>query len=116
MTKKIKLIISAVAALIIVIGLSFMFIGGGNIARTGDVAIIDFAGYMDGTRFEGGTAYSFPLRLGSGMFIPGFEEQVKGMRIGEVRDVILSFPDDYFATQLAGREVIFRVTLHNIRR
>jgi len=115
MTNKIKIIIGSALALIVVVGLSFAFMGGGNIARNGQTVIIDFAGYMDGERFDGGTAYSFPLTLGSGMFVPGFEEQVVGMRIGEVRDVNITFPEIYHEG-LAGRDVIFRVTLHNIRR
>lgn len=80
-----------------------------------DIAIIDFIGYIDGETFEGGSADKFNLKIGSDSFIPGFEEKLIGMNYGETRDVVLSFPDDYSAKDLAGKESKFVVTLHEIQ-
>jgi len=82
-------------------------------AKNGDTVIIDFAGYLDGEQFEGGTASAFPLKLGSGQFVPGFEDQVVGMKKGETRDVNITFPEDY-VPGLAGKDVVFKVTLQDI--
>ena len=81
--------------------------------QNGDTVIIDFAGYMDGVQFEGGTATNFPLVLGSGQFVPGFEEQVVGMEPGETRNVNITFPENYYP-ELAGKDVVFTVTLNEI--
>lgn len=83
--------------------------------KEGDVAVIDFKGSIDGEFFEGGEGTDFALHLGSGMFIPGFEEQVTGMKVGEEKVVKLSFPDDYHAPSLAGKETEFAVTVKEIR-
>ena len=72
-------------------------------AQMGDTANINYAGSVDGVAFEGGTAENTPLELGSGMFIPGFEEQIVGMNIGDERDINVTFPEDYRATELAGK-------------
>jgi len=80
----------------------------------GDTVTIDFAGYHDGIAFEGGTAHGFDLMIGSGRFIPGFEEQIIGHNVGDEFDIHLSFPEDYFAPELAGQDVIFKITLHAI--
>ena len=69
--------------------------GNGSIAENGDKVIINFAGYLDGVQFQGGTAENYPLTLGSGQFVPGFEAQVVGMKVGEERDVNITFPTDY---------------------
>ncbi len=83
--------------------------------ENGDVAVIDFTGYIDGALFEGGSAEKFNLKVGSNQFIPGFEEQLVGMEYGEQKDVIVSFPDDYSAPDLAGKEAKFVVKLHEIQ-
>lgn len=83
--------------------------------ENGDVAVIDFEGFIDGKAFEGGSAEKFNLKIGSDSFIPGFEEKLIGMEYGETRDVVLSFPDDYQAEDLAGKESKFVVTLHEIQ-
>jgi len=80
----------------------------------GDVVRIDFAGYHNGELFDGGTAHGFDLTIGSGMFIPGFEEQIIGHNIGDEFDIYISFPEDYFAEHLAGEDVIFRINIHAI--
>ena len=83
-------------------------------AQNGDTVVIDFAGFtQDGVQFEGGTAAGFPLKLGSGQFVPGFEEQLIGATKGEVRDVNITFPTDYYP-ELAGKSVVFKVTVQDI--
>ncbi|MBO5398050.1 MAG: trigger factor [Clostridia bacterium] len=84
-------------------------------AKKGDVAVIDFEGSVNGEKFEGGTAENHELELGSGSFIPGFEDQVEGMKIDEVKDVKVKFPDEYFSKELAGQDAVFKVTLHEIK-
>ena len=83
--------------------------------ENGDVAVIDFTGFVDGKTFEGGSAEKFNLKVGSNSFIPGFEEQLVGMEHNQVKDVIVSFPDDYSAEDLAGKEAKFIVKLHEIQ-
>lgn len=83
--------------------------------QNGDVAVIDFTGFIDDKVFEGGSADKFKLKVGSNQFIPGFEEQLIGMEYGEQRDVIVSFPKDYSAEDLAGKEAKFVVILHEIQ-
>lgn len=85
-------------------------------AENGDTATIDFSGSVDGVKFDGGTAEDYDLVLGSGSFIPGFEEQVVGMRAGESRDISVRFPDDYQAEELKGKDSVFAVTVKKIRR
>jgi len=81
----------------------------------GDMALIDFVGTIDGVAFKGGTAEGFSLKIGSGQFIPGFEDQMIGMNSGEKRDVNVTFPENYQAADLAGKEAVFAVTLHEIQ-
>ncbi len=83
-------------------------------AELDDAVNIDFVGKIDGKEFEGGSAEKFDLTLGSGQFIPGFEDAVVGMKIGETRDIPVTFPEDYQAKDLAGKGAIFTVTLHKI--
>jgi trigger factor len=83
--------------------------------ENGDITVIDFTGFIDDKVFEGGSADNFKLKVGSNQFIPGFEEQLIGMEYGEQRDVIVSFPKDYSAEDLAGKEAKFVVTLHEIQ-
>ena len=82
-------------------------------AQMGDTTNIDFDGYLDGERFDGGFAEGVKLELGSGSFVPGFEEQVVGMEIGELKDIFITFPENY-APELAGKSVVFKVKLHGI--
>ncbi len=80
-----------------------------------DHALIDFEGFVDGVAFEGGKAEKFALHVGSGSFIPGFEEQVIGMKYEEQKDITVTFPAEYQAKDLAGKEAVFKVTLHEIQ-
>jgi trigger factor len=79
-----------------------------------DTAIIDFEGFLNGTPFEGGKAEKFSLKLGSASFVPGFEEQVSGMKVGEEKEIGITFPENY-ALELAGKDVVFKVKLHEIK-
>ena len=83
-------------------------------AKNGDVATIDFDGYVDGVAFEGGKGENYDLKLGSGSFIPGFEDQVIGKNIGDNFDVNVTFPEDYHAKELAGKAAVFKVTIHKL--
>ena len=85
-------------------------------AENGDIAVIDFVGSVDGVEFEGGKAENHELELGSGTFIPGFEDQVVGMKVEEVKDVNVTFPEEYFSKDLAGKPAVFKVTLHEIKK
>ena len=84
-------------------------------AGMGDVAVIDFEGFRDGVAFEGGKGTDFSLTLGSGQFIPGFEEQLVGARAGDQVDVNVTFPEQYHAPQLAGQPALFKVAVHAVR-
>lgn len=83
--------------------------------KSGDTVKIDFSGSVDGVKFPGGTAEDYDLELGSGAFIPGFEEQVEGMSIGEEKDITVKFPEDYQADDLKGKEAVFAIKLHGIK-
>jgi len=83
-------------------------------AKNGDTVVIDFAGFLGEEQFAGGTASDYPLTLGSHQFVPGFEEQVVGMKIGETRDINITFPQQY-VPELAGKDVVFKVTVKDIR-
>jgi len=83
--------------------------------ENGDFALIDFEGFIDGTPFEGGKAEKYQLEIGSGSFIPGFETGLVGLKAGEERDVKVSFPKDYNSKDLAGKEALFKVKLHEIQ-
>lgn len=83
-------------------------------AEMGDTAEIDFEGFVDGVAFDGGKGENYPLELGSGSFIPGFEEQVAGHRVDEEFDVNVTFPEDY-AKELAGKEAVFKCKIHEIK-
>ncbi|BCG60568.1 trigger factor [Paenibacillus sp. URB8-2] len=85
-------------------------------AASGDIAVIDFDGYVDGEAFEGGKAERHSLELGSNSFIPGFEDQVIGMATGDLKDVEVTFPENYQAENLAGKPAVFKVKLHEIKR
>lgn len=83
--------------------------------KDGDISVIDFEGFTDGKAFEGGKAENFELTIGSGQFIPGFEEQMVGMKIDEERDINVKFPQEYHAKDLAGKDATFKVKLHEIK-
>ncbi len=83
-------------------------------AVMGDVCTIDFDGSVDGVPFDGGKGEGYPLKLGSGNFIPGFEEQVAGHKLEESFDVNVTFPEDYHATELAGKAAVFKTVIHKI--
>jgi len=87
---------------------------GEQAVENGDIVNIVFVGMIDGEAFGGGSAEYYYLDIGSGMFIPGFEEQIIGMKAGGVRDINIAFPQDYHAPDLAGQDVVFRITLHSI--
>ncbi|MHA7962508.1 trigger factor [Paenibacillus sp. CAU 1782] len=85
-------------------------------AQNGDISVIDFDGYVDGEQFDGGYSERYSLELGSGSFIPGFEEQVVGMELGDFKDVEVTFPETYHAEHLAGKQAVFKVKLHELKR
>ncbi len=82
----------------------------------GDTAVIDFEGFVEGEAFEGGKAENYSLEIGSNQFIPGFEEQLVGLKTGEEKDVEVNFPEEYHAEELAGKPATFKVKLHDIKR
>lgn len=81
----------------------------------GDTVVLDFEGFVDGEAFEGGKAENYSLEIGSGSFIPGFEEQLVGTATGEEKDVEVSFPEEYHAAELAGKPAVFKVKIHEIK-
>ena len=83
--------------------------------QAGDVAIIDFEGFKDGVAFDGGKGENYSLEIGSNTFIPGFEEQVIGMKAGEEKDINVTFPEDYGAKELAGAPVVFKVKVNEVK-
>ncbi len=84
--------------------------------QTGDTAVIDYEGFLDGVPFEGGKDENHNLEIGAGQFIPGFEEQLIGAKAGDERDLNLSFPEQYHAENLAGKDVVFKVTVHEVKQ
>ena len=82
----------------------------------GDITVIDFEGFVDGVAFEGGKAENHELTIGSKTFIPGFEDQIIGMKIDEERDINVKFPDEYFSEELKGKDALFKVKLHEIKK
>ena len=94
---------------------SYVDITDRDVAQNGDVANIDYVGKKDGVAFDGGTATGFDLDLGSGVFIDGFEDGVVGMKVGETKDLNLTFSEDYNNEELAGADVVFTVTLNSIK-
>ena len=83
--------------------------------ESGDIAIIDFEGFKDGVAFEGGKGENYSLTIGSNTFIPGFEDQVIGMKVGEEKDINVTFPEDYHAEDLKGQPVVFKVKVNEIK-
>ena len=86
-----------------------------EVSQNGDQVVIDYAGTIDGVPFEGGSAENYPLELGSNTFIPGFEDQLVGVKTGDVKDVVVTFPEDYNAADLAGKEAVFKCTVHDVK-
>jgi len=84
-------------------------------AEEGDTVVIDFEGYKDGEKFDGGSAENHSLELGSGQFIPGFEDQLIGAKSGDEKDVEVTFPEEYGAEELAGQDVVFKVVIHEVK-
>lgn len=87
----------------------------GEAAKDGDTVVIDFKGMLEGEAFEGGTAEDYSLELGSGSFIPGFEEQLVGAKAGDEKKVEVTFPEEYGAEHLAGKDVVFEVTVKGVK-
>ena len=83
--------------------------------ENGDIAVIDFEGFVDDKAFDGGKSENYSLKIGSGTFIPGFEEQLVGLKSGDKKDVKVTFPEDYHAEDLKGKEAIFKVTVHEVK-
>ena len=83
--------------------------------KSKDIAVIDFEGFVDGVAFEGGKAENHELEIGSNTFIPGFEDQVIGMKIDETKELNVKFPEEYFSKELAGKDAVFKVTVHEIK-
>ena len=88
----------------------------GKALENGNTAVFDFTGYVDGKEFEGGKAENYSLEIGSGHFIPGFEEQMVGMKNEEEKDINVTFPENYQAADLAGKPAVFKVKLHEIKQ
>ncbi|MBQ9734281.1 MAG: trigger factor [Clostridia bacterium] len=84
--------------------------------ENGDSVVIDYSGSVDGVKFDGGTAEKQTLVIGSGMFIPGFEEQVIGMNISDEKDINVKFPEEYHAAELKGKDAVFAIKLHEIKK
>ncbi|MBO7043992.1 trigger factor [bacterium] len=90
--------------------------GENSLIEKGDDAVFDFEGTIDGEKFDGGSAKQYELEIGSNRFIPGFEDQMVGMKINEERDIKVPFPKDYQVKKLAGKDAVFHVTLHEIKK
>jgi len=86
-----------------------------EVVDNGDIAVIDFEGYIDGEKMENGSATNYPLELGSNSFIPGFEEQIVGMKVGEEKEINVTFPKEYGAKEIAGKDAVFKVKLNKIQ-
>lgn len=87
-----------------------------SVLENGDTAVIDFEGFVDGKAFEGGKGENYPLELGSNSFIPGFEDQLVGLKMNEETDVNVSFPESYFSKELAGKPAVFKVKVNDIKK
>ena len=83
--------------------------------ENGDIAVIDFEGFVDGVPFDGGKSENYSLKIGSGTFIPGFEEGLIGLKSGDEKDVNVKFPEDYHAEDLKGKDAIFKVKVHEVK-
>lgn len=88
----------------------------GRAVENGDIAVIDYEGFADGVAFDGGKGENYNLAIGSGSFIPGFEEQIIGHNAGESFDITVKFPEEYHSADLAGKDAIFKIVLHSIKK
>ena len=88
----------------------------GAAVKSGDFTTLDFEGFVDGEAFEGGKGQDYPLQIGSGSFIPGFEDQLIGAKIGEEKEVNVKFPEEYHAKELAGKDAMFKCTIRSIKQ
>lgn len=88
----------------------------GAAVENGDFTTLDFEGFVNGEAFEGGKGKDYPLQIGSGSFIPGFEDQLVGMKVGEEKDVNVTFPEEYHSEELAGKPAVFKCTIRSIKR
>ena len=88
----------------------------GQAVENGNTTVIDFEGFVEGNAFEGGKAENYELEIGSGAFIPGFEDQIIGMKVDEEKDIQVKFPEEYFSSELAGKDATFKVKLHEIKK
>ncbi|HFJ5539139.1 TPA: trigger factor [Staphylococcus aureus] len=95
--------------------LAEMVVKEDGVVENGDTVNIDFSGSVDGEEFEGGQAEGYDLEIGSGSFIPGFEEQLEGMKVDEEKDVVVTFPEEYHAEELAGKEATFETKVNEIK-
>ncbi|MDK8290185.1 MAG: trigger factor, partial [Staphylococcus lugdunensis] len=95
--------------------LADMVVKEDGVVENGDTVNIDFSGSVDGEAFEGGQAEKYDLEIGSGSFIPGFEEQLEGLKTGEEKDVVVTFPEEYHAEELAGKEATFKTKINEIK-
>lgn len=95
--------------------LAEMVVKEDGVVENGDTVNIDFSGSVDGEEFEGGQAEGYDLEIGSGSFIPGFEEQLEGMKVDEEKDVVVTFPEEYHAEELAGKEATFKTKVNKIK-
>ena len=84
--------------------------------ESGDITVIDFEGFVDGKAFDGGKAENHELTIGSNTFIPGFEDQIIGMKLEEEKEINVKFPEEYFSANLAGKDAMFKVKLHEIKK
>lgn len=87
-----------------------------GVIESGDTAVIDFEGFVDGEAFDGGKGENYSLEIGSNSFIPGFEDQLIGLKQGEEKDIEVTFPEEYHAKELAGKDAVFKVKVHDIKR
>ncbi len=88
----------------------------GSVVEKGDFTTLDFKGFVDGEPFDGGEGEDYPLRIGSGSFIPGFEDQLVGAKVDEEKEVNVTFPEEYHAKELAGKPAVFKCTVRSIKR
>ena len=102
-----KIVIASIASLALLTGCD-------KAAKNGDTVVINFDGFLNGEPFAGGSAEGFPLKLGSGQFVPGFEEQLVGAKKGDTRDVKITFPENY-VPGLSGKDVVFKVKIVDVK-
>ena len=87
----------------------------GKAVEKGNTTLMDFEGFVDGKAFDGGKAENYELEIGSGAFIPGFEDQIVGMKAGEEKEINVKFPEEYFSPELAGKDATFKVKVHEVK-